>query len=352
MAKAISTQPPPFYVLRRVFQPRELLILGVFLLELAIFWRLKPESVSLTSLSQDADYISLYGIAGVGAALVIISGGIDLSSGRVLGLCAVVMGLLATQSRWPLPAWVCALLTVGVGLLAGLLNGVAIAYLGVPPFIVTLGSMSAAGGLAYLLTGGMPLSFQEFRPDVVRFVDALSVRLFEFDAFPGLRTGIFVMLGLALLAAFWLHVTPWGRYVLSIGGSEEASRHAGVPVAQVKVLVYMVAGGLAGLAGIFYVTNFGGPNSGVGAGWELNIIAAVVVGGVSLSGGRGSPLGVVIGAMLIEVLRSGLQHMEVEEGGAKIAIGLFIILAVVIERGFRALGARLAGRVRPPAPLQ
>jgi ribose transport system permease protein len=295
--------------------------------------------VSLDSLLGAVRGVSLIGIAAIGASLVIISGGIDLSPGAVYGLAGVVFVLMLTGHVAPPIA---ALAALGTGLVCGLINGAAVAWLKIPPFIVTLGMLGIARGLAFLLTNGEQLpSDTRPMPDAGNaLLTVLDTHFFKHPGFIGINVGFIAMIVLAGLFAFWLQASRAGRYITAVGGSEEAARFAGVAVARTKALVYGIAGLMAGLTGVFYVARYGGINSGVGPGEELNIIAASVVGGVSLTGGKGSPVGAVIGAIIIKVLNDGLVFNDVPQAGAQIAVGVFIIAAVLVDRLLHVLGER------------
>ena len=352
-SSAISFAPPRFYLLRKVFQPRELVILGVLLVEILVFWIITPQLndngrqfITLGNLAEEARVGSLIGIAAVGAALVILTAGIDLSVGALFGLVGVVAAMLYTHPTLHLPVAVATVLALGVGVAVGLVNGVSVAYLKVPPFIVTLGTMSAGAGLALALTKGTPLPSvaAPFHADAERWLDALRTQVGAVGKFPGVSVSFLFMIALAIVVAFWLNSTPMGRHILALGGSEEASRHAGVRVPRVLLVTYALAGLLAGVAGLFYLAQYGSISSGVGPGKELDVIAAAVVGGVSLTGGKGSPIGAIGGAMIIQLLRSGLVFMGYPQAHAQIAIGLFIVLAAVLDRLIAHLMARFGQR--------
>jgi ribose transport system permease protein len=208
-----------------------------------------------------------------------------------------------------------------------------VAFLGIPPFIATLGMMSITIGMAFLFTNGaqVPRAETPFHPDVQQLRDVLG---WKYP--PGfssvVSTGFLVMVTLALLAAFFLHTSPHGRRLMALGGSEEAARHAGVRIARIKLFVYVASSLTAGIAGLFYVAYYGGANSDVGRGMELSIIAAAVVGGVSLSGGKGSPLGALVGALIVQLLGAGMVFMGYPQAHSQVAQGVFIILAIVVDR--------------------
>lgn len=340
--------PPPFYVLRKTFPPREMVIAAVFVVELVIFWLFDLGSpsdrrfVSFDSLFYAARFVAFVGLAAIGASIVIITGGIDLSVGALFGLCGITMALVMSGTN-ALPGPIAALVAIAMGTVFGLANGLCVAYFRVPPFIVTLGTMSIARGLALLFTGAVqvPTPDRPFHPSGEAFLRALDYHLFATPGFAGLNVGFVVMVLAAVLAAFALVATPWGRHIHAIGGSEEASSHAGVRVERVKCGAYVLAGMYAGVAGVFFLARWKGINSGVTQqGWELDVIAAAVVGGVSLQGGKGSPFGAVIGALIIKVLNDGLTFHSVPQEFSLIAKGALIIVAVLADQSLKRAGRR------------
>jgi ribose transport system permease protein len=350
---------PFLFLLRQVFAPRDLLILGVLLLELLVFSVAdrtlragQPPFVTAESLLLSARYVSIIGIAAVGISLVILTRGIDLSVGAVYGLCGAVFVALMVRPGAPVAAPLAALVALAIGLGIGVLNGALIAYLRVPAFIVTLGVLGIARGVSFLVTNGEQLpSATRTLPDAsAAWLRALDVRFFQNTGLP-LALSFLVMLALALLVAFLLVATPWGRHVVAVGGNEEAARFAGVRVERTLLSVYAVTGVCAALSGIFYVARYKGINAAVGPGEELAIIAACVVGGVSLAGGKGSPLGAVIGALIVKVLNDGLVFYQVPQAGAQIAVGAFIVVAALIDLALKRLRLpALPFPRRPAAP--
>jgi ribose/xylose/arabinose/galactoside ABC-type transport system permease subunit len=281
------------------------------------------------------------GIAAVGVSLVILTRGIDLSVGALYGLSGVAFVVLMLQPGAGLAAPAAALAALLLGFVVGTLNGVLVAYLRIPPFIVTLGTLGIARGVSFLLTGGeqLPSAARALPPAATAFLGQVDTRYFTAAGFP-LALSFLLMLLLALLVAFLLAATPWGRHVLAVGGSEEAARFAGVRVERTLVSVYAVTGLFAALSGIVYVARFKGINAAVGPGEELNIIAACVVGGVSLAGGKGSPIGAVVGALIIKVLNDGLVFYQVPQAGAQIAVGIFIVVAALVDLAVKRAGNR------------
>jgi len=290
-------------------------------------------------------HVSINAILALGMTFVIVTAGIDLSVGSVLALAGVLTA--ATLTSGPVldtvgvaGATVAAIAVgVGLGMAAGVLNGTITAWLGVAPFMVTLAAMTIARGLARLFTGGVPIGFPA-RDDPrfeakVAALDALHVLGGGRIPVPGLPRGFpvpaLVMIVLAVAAAFVLTRTRFGRYVYAVGGNEEAARLAGVPVRLVKLSVYAIAGACAGLAGVLLVGQLrsGGPDAGLL--YELNAIAAAVIGGASLFGGIGTAWGALVGALLIGVLNNALDLLGVQSFWQEIVKGGIILLAVLFD---------------------
>jgi ribose transport system permease protein len=273
------------------------------------------------------------GIAAIGACVVILSGGVDLSSGSVMGLSGVALGYAYARLGWPAPAAL--LLGLASGLAVGLLNGVLVGKLRIPPFIATLGFLSIARGAGYWLTRGITIPL-EWREAPSPFFAALGEHAGK------------VMLALAVAAAAVLARFRWGRYVYAVGGNEEAARFAGLPVARIKVGVYAVGGLLAALAGCAYALHYAQAHVSNGRGYELQIIAACAIGGVRFSGGQGSVVGAVLGAAALRVLYTLLLQFQVKGEYIEIAYGAAIILAVAVDQWGRGLSLprRWFGRAR------
>lgn len=274
-------------------------------------------------------YASFIAIMAVGMTGIIVMGGIDLSVGAIYALSAVV-GATALQavgqalpgiSAWavvPLGVVVCC----GVGALCGAVNGGASVGLGVHPFIITLGGMAVYRGIAFVLSKG--LSIGEFPP---AYAGVVRSSLLGINPVPTL---IMVLVGLA--GAFVATRTVFGRQTFAIGGNETAARYAGIPVGRVKVQLFVIVGALAGLSASIMLGYLGAGSSDAGNGYELNVIAAAVVGGASLSGGRGSALGAVLGAIVIQLINNGFDVLGIDSNYRQIVIGLAIVLAVVIDQ--------------------
>ena len=275
-------------------------------------------------------------IIAIGMTAVIITGGIDLSVGAVLVLSGMVIGMTMNAGA---SIWVAVPLALGASLLVGALNGIMIAYIGVPAFVVTLGMLSIARSMAMVLSNNRMV--YEFGPDQAALLTLgggfVSVALPFVDPIQVPNPVIF-LLALMLIAGFAFRWTRWGRHLFAIGGNERAATLTGVPVKAVKVSVYMFCSLCAGIAGILEVGWLGTITTGLGQGMELSVIAATVIGGANLTGGVGTAYGAVVGAALIEVIRNSLTLLGVSTFWQGTFVGSFIIVAVLFDR-FRARSA-------------
>jgi ribose transport system permease protein len=269
-------------------------------------------------------------IIAIGMTAVIVTGGIDLSVGAVLVLSGMVIGMTMNAG---MSIWLAIPLALGASLVVGALNGVLIAYVGMPPFVVTLGMLSIARSLAMVLSNNrMVYSFGPDQPALLAlgggFVE-LALPFVDSIRIPNPLIFLLVLLVLASLAFRW---TRWGRYLFAIGGNERAALRTGVPVSAMKVSVYMFCALCAGLAGILEVGWLGTITTGLGQGMELTVIAASVIGGANLSGGIGSAFGAVVGAALIEVIRNSLTLLGISTFWQGTFVGSFIVVAVLFDR--------------------
>ena len=275
-------------------------------------------------------------IIGIGMTAVIVSGGIDLSVGAVLVLSGMVIGMTMHAG---MSIWLAIPLALGVSLLVGAINGLMIAYIGVPPFVVTLGMLSIARSLAMVLSDNRMV--YEFGPDQAKLLALgggfIDLPLPFVDAIHIPSPVLFLLLLLAI-TAWAMRWTRWGRYLFAIGGNEGAATLTGVPVKRIKVSVYMFCSLTAGIAGILEVGWLGTITTGLGQGMELTVIAAAVIGGANLSGGIGTAFGAVVGAALIEVIRNSLTLLGISTFWQGTFVGSFIIIAVLFDR-LRTRGA-------------
>jgi ribose/xylose/arabinose/galactoside ABC-type transport system permease subunit len=294
---------------------------------------------NLTQLAKDTSFIA---IMAVGMTIVIICGGIDLSVGAIYALASVLGALFfhsfgpegarATEAAWVVPAGI--LLCVGAGALCGVANGGLIVALRVHPFIITLGTMAIFRGVAFVITGGQsvggfPASFRDLiREGVPKwFRDLVPLDFGELSVRP-----LFVMIFVTIAGGIFLRKLAAGRRVYAVGGNELASRYSGIRVERVKLGVFFISGLTAGIAALLSIGYYGAATSGDGAGYELNVIAAAVVGGASLSGGKGSALGAFLGALVIQMINSGIVILGIDQNYSQIIIGSVVIIAVVFDQ--------------------
>jgi ribose transport system permease protein len=307
----------------RLSSVSQFLIIIAVIAECLVFALLSPSFFTVNNFVNVALQIAIYGILAVGMTMVIITGGIDLSVGSIVALAGVLAaGLLERTPGQPVFGTVTAILAgVGVGVLAGGFSGLMITRLRVPPFIVTLALMTVCRGAAFIFTGGfsignLPLSFGFLGRGHVGPVPV-----------PVVTMAVMFVGGYLLLSK-----SAYGRYIYAIGGNEEASRLSGIDTKRVVQSVYLLNGAMAGLAGITLASRLGAgvPNSGLQ--YELDVIAAVVVGGTSLMGGVGSIAGTFWGTVFIGILNNGLNLANVDPYTQKVALGIVILLAVLLDR--------------------
>ncbi len=284
---------------------------------------------NLTQLAKDTSFIA---IMAVGATFVIIAGGIDLSVGAIYALASVLGAIVfriygpegthAAASAW-LGVSLGVLTCVGTATICGLLNGGMIVALKVHPFIITLGTMAIFRGIAFVITkgqsiGGFPAAFR----DLVRWETSGGLSLVPLG----------VMILVAVAGGIYLSRLAAGRRIYAIGGNELASRYSGIRVERVKLSVYLFSGLTAGISALLSLGYYGGATSGDGQGYELNVIAAAVVGGASLSGGKGTALGALLGALIIQMISSGIVILGIDQNYSQIIIGAVVIVAVLLDQ--------------------
>jgi len=280
-----------------------------------------PNFLSANNVSNVAQNFCFTAIIAIGMTPVIMTGGIDISVGSTLGLTGVTLGLILSSGA-PFALGVAGVILVGAAV--GLVNGLFIAYLRLPPFIVTLGMMSIARSLTLVVTNNQVV--YEFGGS-----DEILVA-FGSGSILGLPNVLWAVIVLACVMQFALSMTRWGRYVRAIGGNEAAARLTGIPVDVIKVSVYVLVGAITGLCAVFLVGWLGAATNALGQGQELQVIAGTVIGGANLLGGYGSAGGAVIGSLLIEVIRNALLLAGVNPFWQGTFVGAFILFAVLLER--------------------
>ncbi|MFN8499839.1 MAG: ABC transporter permease [Anaerolineae bacterium] len=269
---------------------------------------------------------SVNGVLAIGVTFVIIAGGIDLSVGTVMTLAAVMTGVAVTNLGLPIPVGI--LVGILTGTLAGFVNGTVVSRMKVPPFIATLGMFYIARGLALIFSNLKPIYFNDtpvFRELAMGSVIGAVIPGFD------IPNAVLVMFLAAIVAGFILNRTILGRYTFALGSNEEATRLSGVNTMRWKTAVFTLCSTFAGLGGVMIAARLNSAQPSLGAGYELDAIAAAVIGGTSLSGGEGTILGTVIGAFLISTLTNGLRIMSVPQEWQIVVTGVIVILAVYLD---------------------
>ena len=294
-------------------------VIAALVLIAGFFYLLEPAFLSGRNTRAILNVVSFVGIIAVGQTILLISGEFDLSVGSVAGLSAVVAGKLMTAAALPVPLAI--LGGLGVGAALGLLNGLIVVRLGIPAFIQTLGMLFIGQGLIQVVTGGYPV--YPLPPQVSEFgMTSIGFGL-------GWSFAFFVLL--ALIADLVLRRTVLGRNLYATGGNKEVARLVGINTATYKIAAFTLVGALSGIAGMFVMADLGSATTSIGSGWELVVIAGVVVGGVSLFGGAGTVAGGVVGILLLKAVQSGLVVIGVNSNWQQIAVGVIMVLAVGLD---------------------
>ncbi len=296
-------------------------LVALLAISLVMSW-LQPDAfASLDNLFNITRNFAFIGIMALGMTAVILTGGIDLSVGSVMGLVGVVCGLiLQAEQHWALAVFA----GLATGAACGAVNGGLIAYARLPPFVVTLGMLSVARSLAIVLSQNRMI--YEFGPygDTFNMIGGSEIL--------GIATPVWMLAVLTLVFAFVFNLTGWGRYLYAIGGNEKAAQMTGVPVERIKLQAYIVCSLTAAVAAVMIVGWQGSAINALGQGYELRVIASTVIGGANLMGGEGGAFGAFVGAALIEVIRNSLLMAGVDANWQGTFVGVFIILAVLLER--------------------
>lgn len=317
----------------------------IALIAVTVFFAvMAPNFVSVANAVIISKHVAINAILAIGMTYVILTGGIDLSVGSIVGLTGMVAGGLIAHGLWIEPLGVIVyfnvfevvLIALAVGTAIGAINGLLITKLGVAPFIATLGTLYVARGIALLLSGGATFPNLVGKPELGNqgFPIIGSGTLF------GIPFSVLILVVLAVIAAYVAQRTPFGRRVYAVGGNERAAALSGVRVDRVKIAVYMISGFCAAVTGLIVSSQLVASHPASGETFELNAIAAAVLGGTSLSGGYGRIGGTIVGAFVIGVLSDGLVMMGVSEFWQMVIKGLVIIAAVVLDQLQRRLAAR------------
>ena len=306
---------------------QKLLAFASLIALIVIFSVLKPDAFFTTdNIIGILQSTTVIGVLAIASTFIIITSGIDLSVGVLMTFCAVMAGVFMVNLG--LPIWIGVPGAVLVGALCGTVSGLAITKLRVPPFIATLGMMMLLKGASLIITKTRPIYFND-----VEGFDSISLGSALSDLIPGLPipNGVLIMFIVAVVCAVILNKTALGRYTFALGSNEEAVRLSGVNVDRWKVIIYAFSGGICGVAGLLIASRLNSAQPALGQGYELDAIAAVVIGGTSLSGGVGTILGTIIGAFIMSVLINGLRIMSVAQEWQMVLTGVIIILAVYTD---------------------
>jgi erythritol transport system permease protein len=301
---------------------------------IVVFSFLSPYYFSVANFLIMASHVAIFGLLAIGMLLVILNGGIDLSVGSTLGLSGVVAGYLmqgVTLSQFGVilypPVWVVVILTCALGAFVGAVNGVLIAYLRVPAFVATLGVLYVARGVALLMTNGLTFNNLGGRPELGN----TGFDWLGFNRLFGVPIGVLVLALLAILCFIMLSRSAFGRWLYASGGNERAAELSGVPVKRVKIIVYVLSGVCAAIAGLVLSSQLTSAGPTAGTTYELTAIAAVVIGGAALTGGRGTIGGTMLGAFVIGFLSDGLVIIGVSSYWQTVFTGAVIVLAVLLN---------------------
>jgi ribose transport system permease protein len=293
---------------------------------MAFFSFASPYFAQMDNLLAIMQATAVDGVLGISATFVIITAGIDLSVGTLMTFCAVMTGVVLTN--WGMPLWLGVVASIATGAFCGAVSGFLIAKLKIPPFIATLGMMWAVKGLSLVVTEARPIYFND-TPNFDMISQASLIGYFV-PSVP-IPNGVLILFGLAIVASIILNRTALGRYTFALGSNEEAARLSGVNVDAWKIAVYCLAGAITGVAGLIIASRLNSAQPALGQGYELEAIAAVVIGGTSLAGGSGTILGTIIGAFIMNVLLNGLRIMSVSQEWQIVVTGVIIILAVYAD---------------------
>jgi len=266
------------------------------------------------------------GVLAIASTFVIITAGIDLSVGCLMTFTAVMCGVFITY--WGLPLWIGVLAAIGTGVVSGTISGTLIARMKIPPFIATLGMMLVNKGLALVVAQDKPIYFTD--NDSFALISQGSLIGYIVPSLP-IPNAVLILFLLAVAASIVLNRTALGRYTFALGSNEEAVRLSGVNVVRWKIAIYALGGGICGIAGLLIASRLDSAQPALGQGYELDAIAAVVIGGTSLSGGSGTLLGTIIGAFIISTLTNGLRILSVAQEWQLVVTGLIIITAVYAD---------------------
>ncbi|MGL4738907.1 MAG: ABC transporter permease [Cellulosilyticaceae bacterium] len=307
---------------------QKFLAFGALILLMVFFTCASPYFLTFDNVVSIMLSTCVNGILALGIIFVIITGGIDLSIGTVMTFSSVMAGVVITNAGMPI--WVGIVTAILTGTFCGLISGTLVARLKLQPFIATLGMMMMTKGLSLVVSGTKPIYFSD--TPGFRQITLGSIIKFGEGGKYSIPNGIFIFLGMALIAGIILNKTKLGRYNFAIGSNEEATRLSGVNVQKWKIAIYALCGAFAGVAGMVMAARLDSAQPALGQGYELDAIASVVIGGTSMAGGEGTILGTVIGAFIISTLTNGLKVMGVAQEWQIVITGGVLVLAVLLDQ--------------------
>jgi ribose transport system permease protein len=313
----------------RLFGPsarQKLLAFASLILLLVFFSFASPAFMQIDNVLGILQATAVNGVLAVACTFVIITGGIDLSVGTLMTFCAVMAGVFLTY--WELPMWTGVLAAIATGALSGIISGTLTAKMKIPPFIATLGMMMLLKGLSLVVSGTKPIYFNNTANFSMISQDSIIGTLLPNVPIPN---AVLILFLLSVVASLVLNRTALGRYTFALGSNEEAVRLSGVNVDRWKIAIYGLSGAICGVAGLLIASRLNSAQPALGQGYELDAIAAVVIGGTSLSGGAGTILGTIIGAFIMSVLTNGLRILSVAQEWQTVVTGVIIILAVYAD---------------------
>jgi ribose transport system permease protein len=305
---------------------QKLLAFASLILLLIYFSFASPAFMQTDNMINILQATAVNGVLAIASTFIIITAGIDLSVGTLMTFTAVMAGVFLTY--WGLPMWTGILAALATGAVAGSISGTLIAKLKIPPFIATLGMMQAWKGLSLIVSSDKPIYFNDTPNFDQISQDSLIGYVLPWLPIP--NAGL-ILLVLAIVASIVLKSTALGRYTYAIGSNEEAVRLSGVNVDAWKIAIYSMSGAICGIAGLLLASRINSAQPALGQGYELDAIAAVVIGGTSLSGGKGTILGTIIGAFIMSVLTNGLRILSVAQEWQFVVTGVIIVLAVYTD---------------------
>lgn len=326
MTEATAPEPKPARRRGGAAAQQMLWAFASLIVLVAFFSVASPNFLQTTNILAVLQAAAVNGVLAIAVTMIIITGGIDLSIGTLMTFTAVTAGVILSYWGLPLPLGVVG--AIGMGALCGFVSGTLVSRMKIPPFIATLGMMLILKGLSLVVSGTKPIYFND-TPGYTQIAQGSLVGL-VFPAVP-VPNGVLILFAVALFQGWVLNRTLLGRYCFAMGSNEEAARLSGVDTRAWKTAIYALGGAICGIAGLLISSRLNSAQPALGLGYELDAIAAVVIGGTSLAGGRGTILGTVIGALIMAVLLNGLRILSVAQEWQTVVTGVIIIVAVYAD---------------------